>query len=611
MIKSVRTRVRHAELWAAALTHRRHSLIVIAVLLITLQLALRSWWVGHSWFFVDDYLFLSDIARGRDDAAWYFRIHQGHFMPLSFVLVKLVGSFGAFNWTLATVQIITLQLIASGSCFWMLRTVFGPRLMILLPFAFYLFSPLTMPSVMWWAVAINQLPHHIAVFGAIALHIQYLRSRKWRYVFGASAFLAIGFMAYTKTLLLPGVLVLLTVIYFARGSLPRRSAEAFIRYWHAWACYSAVTAVWLVIYSNSRPPSDSTSFWQFITLTGSSILESFATALVGGPWRWLLFGDPISYSAAPTAGVVLAWLFIVSALSFTWTQNQRALRALWLVAFYIAASVISIAIGRGFVLGLIGGAQVGRHMQYLSDSAPIVALTIGLLSMPILGASEYLTRRSSPLLVWKPSGLVIGLIASLIILGSLYSSQQFAKPWNSNFPSRAFTTASIAEIRASDPIFAEAPVPEAVFSPVFAPRNLIGNYFAPLGDTVRTTTVGNDLKLLDVNGRIVDAELDGPVRTSRAGDCPYEVAKFPRTIPITPVVDFPFWVAIDYSSNISGSIPFDVGIFRKNMPIEAGTHTLFFPTVGAYDAVRLRPLVGQRICIKSVKVGQLLPEIRP
>jgi hypothetical protein len=115
-----------------------------ALSLIAVQMLFHGWITSGSWFEWDDYIFLADVARGDADTTWLFHSHFGLFMPVSFLLVKIVGGVG-LSWAAVATQILVLQLLASLACWWMLRTVFGNRLRILVPLAFYLFSPMVPP----------------------------------------------------------------------------------------------------------------------------------------------------------------------------------------------------------------------------------------------------------------------------------------------------------------------------------------------------------------------------------------------------------------------------------------------------------------------------------
>lgn len=585
---------------------------IVAVALIVVQLTIRSIMVSRSWFLVDDFVFLSDIARGLDDFAWYTRIHQGHFMPISFVLVKIGSLFGPWSWAAAATEIIVMQALASVGCWAMLRVVFGNRPAILLGLGFYLFSPLTMPTVMWWAVAINQLPHQIACFGAIAAHVVFLRTRRWRPALVATAFLVLGYGTYTKTLLLPVVLVIITMSYFASGPLPRRVWDSLRLYWRAWALYGVLTLAFVIVYVRSAPASASPARTSLLDLAQTSFLESFGATLAGGPWRWTPFGaGPISYGAAPTLGVVLASMLIAAFVVWSWARNERSLRALWAPLVYVAASVVLVFVGRAFYLVLLGSSQVGRQVQYFSDVAPIVALAMVSMTVPVVGAVEPLRRRRVGLIdvrVAPRLGVALGCALALaLVASSAVTSIRYAQPWTSNYLERNFTTTAHATIERDDPLLADAPVPTEVLSAWSGDKALTSSYFAPMGDDVHVVRTGNDLLMLDVDGRTVPADVDATDRSGadQSRRCPIRVSGRERTIRVTPVLAFPFWTAIDYSSDLSGEVPLRIGTTIHQVPIESGTHTLFVATTNAYATLAMRPLVGQEVCVSAVRVGPL------
>ncbi|MET1133232.1 MAG: hypothetical protein ABWX60_07425, partial [Aeromicrobium sp.] len=343
-------------------------------------------------------------------------------------------------------------------------------------------------------------------------------------------------------------------------------------------------------------------------------LESFGSPLAGGPWSWTPFGQgPISYGAAPQLGVVLAWMLIAAFVMWAWARNERTLRALWAPAAYVAASIVLVYMGRSLYLVFLGSGQVGRQVQYFSDVAPIVALTVVSLMAPILGAVDPVRprpggslidlrarRRTAPILV---ATLALGLLAS-----SLVSTVRYAEPWTSNYIERNFTTSARATIERERPMLADTVVPPVVLGPLSGERSLIRNYFAPMGDDVQVTTIGNDLRVLALDGSTVPTDVDAPDRADldRTKSCPVRIAGRARTIRFPRVFAFSFWMAIDYRSDTSGVLPLVIGAERQQVPIEAGLHTLFVRTDSAYASVSLRPLVGQELCVSAVRVGQLV-----
>ena len=582
--------------------------------MIVVQTILRGWVTAHSWFYSDDFLFLSDIGHGDDNFVWYFRFHFSHFMPLSFVLVKFASLFGAFNWTAAAILIIVMQVLVALTCWWMLRTLFGNRPGILIPLAFFLLSPMTLAANTWWAVAINQLPHLIAFFGAVTCHVLYMRHRRMRHAFATVAFMTLGYATYTKTMLLPVVLVLIAVFYFAEGPPLTRLTMAVRRFWKAWLLYGLVTATYVISYFARAPSGGSTTpSGKFIDLSVGMLVQTTVPTIFGGPLNWGAWTYPVTVARPSDFVIVLSWLLLSATIGYLAMTRERVLRALLIPFVYLGISLILIYVGRFYIINFIGVENIFRHMQYLTDLAATIALSIGLMCFPLIGSVESSAPRQRPLVILRIHPLVAGVVFLVILSGYAVSSIRYAEPWDSAFPQRSFFQTALDDLSTDTSQLAETPLPAIGISPFLYPHNLPSYAFAPVLPDGSTSDVGNDLKVFDEDGSILPALLDGPIRTKADSSktCPIRVKNITTTIPFVPVFNYPFWMAIEYTSNADAHIPLDYGIFRKDVPIENGSHTLFIATTGAYDSVTLRPLVGQQICVKSIKVGTLIPQAAP
>lgn len=587
---------------------------LVALAMIAAQVSVRGVWVSQSWFYSDDFLFLGDIGHGDDDLAWYFRFHFSHFMPLSFVLVKMVTWFGAFNWGAAATQIIVLQLLASLAAWWMLRAVFGNRPGILFPLAFYLFTAMTIPSVMWWAVAINQLPHQVAAFGAIGMHVLYLRHHRTRHLVLTAAFLLLGYGTYTKTMLLPIVLLMITLIYFAEGRVGRRIATTVRRDWVAWLVHGLMLAVYVIAYVLRQPPSDP------VGLTGNpigfgldTITLGFVPALVGGPLEWVTWTSPVTVVVPSNLLVVLSYLLVVATVAYLALTRTRVLRALLIPAVYLAISIGLIYVGRFYIINFIGTFHISRHMQYLADTAVIVTLTAGLMTMRVPDSVQCSERRSTPLWTIRPHRAVLAAIGGLIVIGYLVSSSRYAQPWTTQFAQRDFFQRAIPALDEHRPQLADAPLPPNGMSPFLFPRNLPGIAFSPVREMFTLRTVGNDLQLFKDDATLAYAKVDGPVRTERptTEPCAYRVDGSPTRIAVVPVVNYPLWIGIDYVADEVGQVTVEFGNHRVDAPLEAGRHTLFIAASDDYSSIRFSPLPDQQICVSAIRVGGLTTQDQP
>lgn len=611
-----------------------------ALSLIAIQLIFRAWATYGSWFMWDDYIFLADVARGNDDWSWLFHSHFSLFMPVSFLLVKVVGGFGAFDWGLVGTQILILQALASLACWWMLRKVFGDHFKILIPLAFYLFVPFTIPATVWWSVAINQYPHHLAIFGAITAHVAYERNRKLRFVFIATVFLALGFGSYIKAPLIVVVLIALSWGFFTLGPLRKRAGQ-LLRNWPAWTLYALATVGYAFIWRHQQVGYAPRQSCELPDAIVTSILDSIGTGMVGGPWRWKLWtggidpfiaaskcvpqvykgdpslvvgGAPQSLLAPPLIGLIGAWLVIAGIAFYLWAHYRNALTSLWFVLPYAALTAALVYAGRA---GTFGSQVSAREIRYFSDLAAIMALAIGTMLLPIFGAKVSRTPREDPhLLVTAPRWVLIA-GAAVFVVGSVQSSIAYVSPWHAKtdavaFPERVFVSNVQRQIshlpdRTESVEIADVALPVRVANPVIYPYNLPSRKFASLFPALAAVKFGNDLKILNSTGEIRDAFIpelprseSGPVK-----DCGFLVQGGETTIPIVPVVNLPWWVTIDYLASADGIVRIRAGDTEENLPVKSGLHALYFQTTGSIEDVTISTFQGITVCADNVRVGQL------
>ncbi len=357
-------------------------------------------------------------------------------------------------WAAVATQILLLQLLASLSCWWMLRTLFGTRPLTLILLAAYLLSPLTVEASVWWAVAINQLPHQTAVFGAIAAHVIYARSGRRRWALVAAAFLLLGFSTYTKTLLLPVMLGLLSLLYFASGNVGRRIITVVRAQWLALALYAFITAGFLYLLRVTPSRRASSRVTTSTTWRRRPCCRPSAQPCMGGPWAATPYaGGPIVEASPPVAGIVAAWMVLAVAIFWIWARRERALRALVLPITYVAISILIIYSGRGLALQFIGGVRVGQALRYLGDSTPMLILALGLMLLPLIGAVESSEARARPLASGPPARWLLMTVALVVAVGSIVSTVKLTERWTSDYVERTFTMQAETDGQGRQPTF--------------------------------------------------------------------------------------------------------------------------------------------------------------
>lgn len=585
--------------------------VLVAWLIIGLQLVLRTWAAGGSWFYSDDFIFLGTQARGEADHEWFFTPHNIHLMPFGLWFSTLVGAVGTFAWGAAVTQMIALQALASLTFWWLLRTLFGDRVEILLPLALYAFLPMSMPTLVWWAAALNQLPHQIALFGALAAHVGYLRTRKPTSLILASAFLVFGFAAYTKTLLLPFLIVAVTLLYFTTGGPWRRLKRGILDFWPAWLSYGTVTSIYVAIYLSTVPRSAVPPIAEVLRALDLSLVEGLVPALLGGPWVWddldQLGGvGPRQFVGTPLVLVAMAWFVLGGLVLYLVLRRRRAWWPLMILLPYAAGSALLVAAGRA---GAFGTQSAALELRYHAEIGGVAAVCLALAFLPVRGALTTPEPRT-PAVLARVAPRRWVLIAMVVVLaGSLLSTVQYVRPWHD--PDRMpqidwVTTASTALTEEQVPL-ADVGVPDSVLWSAGFPANLYSHLLAPLGDRLDAADHGTDLRVLDAQGRPALASIVGSPR-SEAGPvagCGWSVGSEDTVIPIAPVIDFTFWMTINYVATADGTMVVAAGDNERTIDVRQGAHTAFLVTYGAYDQVTVRTDAGVRLCVDNINVGDL------
>lgn len=616
----------------------------IAVALIAAQMVLRTWATSRSWFMWDDYIFLADVARGDTSVAWLFHSHFSLVQPVAFAIVWAIGGVG-LNWTVIGASIVLLQLGASLSCWWMLRVLFGNRMLIVLPLLFYLFSPLTAPSTVWWSVAIYQYPHQIAIFGAVAAHVMYMRSGRWRHLALAAAFLTLGLGSYLKAPLITLILLGISWLWFTDGPWRARIGQ-LARAWRAWLIYGALTAGYVVLWATRVTDVPARRNCELPGVLQNSMFDTLATSVVGGPLNWRLWtggidpfiagsdcvpqayrgspdlivgGAPQSLASPSLTVVVLACLLIGFLVLHRWSRHVNALRSLWLLVPYAALSAGLVFAGRAATWG----SQVSaREVRYFSDVAVIIALGLGTALMPIVGARVGVRPREEPYITKALSPTLVRTLVLVFILGSVTSTITYVLPWHntiraSTFPERNFLEQVERDLAATDAEridIVDLPLPVTVANPVIFPYNLPSRKLAPLTSRLRPVQQGNDLQVLDDEGRLRPATIPDAPRAAPGpvDDCGYLVQGTIQRVEVSRVVPGAWWTRVDYLASDDGVLEVQAGPMSRRVPVERGLHQMLFLTDGNFGSLWLRaedPSLS--VCVDNVHVGPVQPQKDP
>ena len=173
---------------------RKNAVSLTAVALIAVQL----WWtarlLSHFYFRQDDFGLMDHALSSGFTLKYLFTIQGGHLIPGGLAMTWLLVRLSLYDWTLISIVNVVLLAAASLALLRLLVAIFGKRPAILIPLVIYLFTPLTLPGLSFWATNLMWLPLQLTILMALGSHVRYLQSGRRIHAIGAVAWLAAGML---------------------------------------------------------------------------------------------------------------------------------------------------------------------------------------------------------------------------------------------------------------------------------------------------------------------------------------------------------------------------------------------------------------------------------
>lgn len=584
---------------------------IAALTLVGLQIVLRAWSIYGGWFYSDDFLLLEKTADEPFGLDVLIRPHDSQLMPFGIALVWLVSHAGPFAWTLTATLTLAIQVVASASCYLMLRTVFGDRWGILAPLALYLFAAMSPDVVMWWAASLNGLPIQAAFFLLVSAVVVWARHRRARAVVWAALALALAAASGPRGLVMVVTIGVFMALFLSPGGRWFTKPWTVARlHWPFVVPLAAVAAAYLTAYAMTTPsPVAAVGDAPALQIGRQLIGTAWLPPLVGGPWQWQLVADPLGVAAPPLVAHVIAGVVVVATLAVMVRRNPRpALAALAMLAAQLLVTYLAIVFGRGLQVGELAALLT----RYLADTLAVTALALGLASMPVLvaGAPAFRRELPAPGAFSRPGRFLMAGAATVMLTGAVASTLAYVAPWHRDFPAREFVANARATIAADPAPVADVEVPELVQLPIHYPHNLPSHLLAPYGDLVQTSKSGNDLRILDDRGRSRQASISGGA-VAEPGDeegCGLRIGSRPQRVELAreDMDEFP-WTSLNYAASADGRahIRFD-GRKTYEMDVAAGPHTYFLVGDGAYSGLEIRTTTPRLVlCVDVVRAGPI------
>jgi hypothetical protein len=495
----------------------------------------------------------------------------------------------------------------------MLVTLFGARWGVLGPLAIYLTSAISMPAFMWWAASLNQIPLQIAFFIAVAAWVRYLRSTGTAWLLITALAVGFGFACYVKALMIVPVLAVLAVAYFSAGPIRPRLLAALHKYWLAALLGTALVIGYVAYYSAAVPApfesSDSTGF-KTGEVADAMLGTSFATGLLGGPWRWWRTSPPIVLASPPNWSVHFAWVLLALLVAFTLLRRRHAGMGWALLAGYTVGAYLLLLSTRGQLYGRLAGLEY----RYLTDVVCVLVLCLGLVFLELSGAPGSSRARTNPKLrVHIPATWVIAAVVLVSVAGTA-SSWQYIRYWHRDNAGRAYTNNLANELTSAGVTdLAPQTLPPEVMPEYTQPLNTSKEFLELYETEVAFPESARRLTVIDGNGFLRPAVIEAGLK-SRPGpvtDCGWRVTETKNEVEIPlegQAFEWGWWLRLGYLSSADSPVVIAAG--GKNVPTEVhrGLNSLYVYIDGTFSDVSVGGLSpGTTLCVDTVEVGRPVP----
>ena len=501
----------------------------LAWVLVALAILVRSTVTAFGGFYWDDFTLQGRAARLPLSFDFLVYSHDGHVMPAGALISWLTERAAPLEFWLPTLTMIALQAVVAVASWIVIRRMFGPRPLALLPLLILVFSSMTLPSAVWWAAALNALPIQLAMlavtWGA------WLVQREGRDRAGQIWLLVglFGGLLFFEKALFVGLWIVLAMWLFADD----RRLGAFIRsQWKErrrfWIALLVVGGAYFAFYTvvSDRGATLPTSAGGVVAGLLSAVFVAILPALIGGPVSW----QPVGFgSATAHPGPLLVLLAAAAFAGLLWFAKRFSPRGLqaWLAAgIYLGAIVTLMLVTRLAATDPVLGMT---SMRYTADALLPLAMAVGMSVMPLVGEKETNELRELRLRAAQRATRTNALAIATVLVSAYFavvSVSSFlaiwtaipAKPWLEN----ARTSMAAG---AGDGDILDQQIPEYVLWGLAYPYSNASWALAPLPERPAFGSFTNNPRYLTNAGRLVPGEIVGiKSLPGSVGGCGWQVA---------------------------------------------------------------------------------------
>lgn len=561
------------------------------------------------------------------------------------------------EWALGTwfplehgpVVVITLAIrLALGIVAWsLLRQLFGPRPLALLPLGLLLLSPALVPGTAWFSQAISGLLCTTALLWAVDAQLRRLRRPRWYHLPQVGLASALAVLSHAKGLAVPVLLLVVTLVVYGSGRRRSFGTNGWLLALRRGAAglVTSLAAVLVVLAWYDPIPQDNgrnLGLGDTVDLALGVVFKSALPALFGGPWSWS-YPTPY-YGLAATSSVLVALVCLVAGAGVArWSvlrpaETGRAVLLLvgWMVPAFVLVSRQSPGLAPGDPATDLGRWTDVAALLVLCGAMAAIPWKVGVCrsDRPVFDETtgEWLVittmdddrpaggaRRPTglPVLV----GLVVGITAVVLAVGSWTS---FGGRWWDN-PTGRWLAGATASLRSAEPYPRIAPQPVPVLA---LPLSWQGSLptDAPLIALLRPDARFSDgdgpVRGLDASGQLLPV---APVLLGQAratGGCLATLGSSGKPAlvalqqPVPPnfgaMIEVGLLVTKGSTVEVLGQRPDGGGFLPlrwSNDTLPAGAHTVRFPVPPGETVagVVVRTPTSPKTCVSAVRIVRLAP----
>jgi hypothetical protein len=347
---------------------------VVAVVFVECLYAL--WTASRGYFYKDDFIDLQTMRQLGFSGRLFEQPVFGHFIPGFNFVNYLVSLIVPYQWWMVVSIDVFLFGLSLFLLYRLLAILFGSSWLSVPLIALAGASFSLVPSLVWWATALEYLVAIPATLFAVISHVRYLRTGRVRYAVLGAVSIAVGLAFYDGLVVSVLFIALMTVLIWPVAPGLHGAAQTLAAHWRAWVCYAIPVAAdlgWRLAHPALYITSSSTTAGQTLDFIALSWTQTFVP-LTFGVDAWLL----PTHAERVLAGV-LGEALLVSSVVITILRRRSAWRA-WLL---LGATFLGTAALVGFARAGTYGSGEASDVRYVLLDVFFLVIAVGFALLPV------------------------------------------------------------------------------------------------------------------------------------------------------------------------------------------------------------------------------------